>query len=1089
MSGGGRRGCELGAAIVLTLCSVLAAYSSAAAQSPFGYAQDSILVRFKELAPPSERAQAHALAGARVHRTFRIVRGLQAVKIPPGMRVREALELYRRHPAVLYAEPNWIFRTQTTPSDPALGDLWGLNNTGQNGGVPGADIRALAAWDLTTGSRNVVVVVIDTGIDYTHPDLAANVFRNELDCSGNGTDDDGNGHADDCFGIDTVNGDSDPMDDNGHGTHVAGTIGAIGNNNVGVVGVNWAVRLMACKFLSSGGTGDLVGALGCLDYVTLMKSRGVNIVATSNSWSGGGFSQAMFDAIETHMEQGILFVAAAANNASDNDTTAVYPAGYDLPNVISVAATTRTDGLAGFSDYGRRTVHLGAPGAEIVSTFPMNQYAIASGTSMATPHVTGVAALLAAQNPARDWRAIKNLILAGGDAVPALARTITGKRLSARGALSCAGSTVLSRLQPTLDAVTTAVGVPVDLAVLHINCASPNGSVTVSVNPGGDTVVLADDGLDTDRAAGDGIYSGGWTPAAVGTYTLLFPDGSTVSVQALAGYTAAPAPFDYRAITGTGLNLSDDGAAAITPPFPILFGGGSFNTVFVGSNGSVSFTGPFIGEFKTPIPTPQIATLVAPWWDNLLPTGATQNVFWAVTGSAPGRELVIEWRNLPHRVCADGGTVRFQVVFFEGSSRVLFSYADTAFGGACAGFDRGGSASIGVQADPSAGTQYSFNTQGLIDGASLLWTVAPPPAISVTPPSQSFGAIALAISADRTFTVQNGGDGVVSGSATASVPFAIVAGGSYALSTGQTQQVTVRFSPTTVGTFSGSVTFSGGGGASRAVTGTGTEPTPVAPTGFTAVAASATRIDLAWQDTSGNETEFRIERRSGSGAFVRIATTGANVMTYADSGLASVTVYAYRMQACNARGCSAYTSEATATTPALPPVALSVTARGSAPGSITSDPAGISCASSCLASFAAGTVTTLVATPGPRARFKGWGGACSGTAPGCTVTLNSARSVTATFSMIFTDATTADLLPPATPIRAAHFTELLAAINAAQPGTSVSWPSPAPAVGGFVRAVHITTLRQAVGLGPVTPGGVIAAQHLNEVRLRIRALE
>ena len=291
------------------------------------------------------------------------------------------------------------------------------------------------------------------------------------------------------------------------------------------------------------------------------------------------------------------------------------------------------------------------------------------------------------------------------------------------------------------------------------------------------------------------------------------------------------------------------------------------------------------------------------------------------------------------------------------------------------------------------------------------------------------------------------------------------------------------------GTFSGSVTFSGGGGASRAVTGSGTEPTPVAPAGFTAITASATRIDLAWQDTSGNETEFRIERRSGSGVFVRIATTGPNVTTYADSGLASATVYAYRVQACNAQSCSAYTSEATATTPALPPVALSVTVRGSAPGSITSDPAGISCASSCVASVAAGTAVTLVATPGPRARFKSWGGACSGTAPACTVTLNDARSVTATFSMIFTDATTADLLPPATPIRAAHFTELLAAINAVEPGTSLSWPSPAPAIGGFVRAVHITTLRQAVGLGPVTPGGVIAAQHLNEVRLRIRALE
>ena len=818
---------------VLLLLSFLFPESGALAQPPPRYAPDTILVRFKASALPGAQALAHTLVGATPYKTFAIVEGLQAVRIPIGMQVKEAIALYRQFPDVVYAEPNWIVEALATPNDPRFGDLWGLSNAGQTGGLPSADIDALEAWGVTTGSSDVVVAVIDTGVDYTHQDLSANMFRNTQDCNSNGIDDDGNGQIDDCFGIDTANNDSDPMDDAAHGSHVAGTIGAVGNNGVGVVGVAWTVRLMACKFLNAGGSGTTADAIDCLEYVKLMKDRGVNIVATNNSWGGGAFSQALFDAIEAHRQRGILFIAAAGNQASDNDATPFYPASYDLPNVISVAATTQTDAKASFSNWGRRSVHLGAPGEAILSTTPGDTYQVMSGTSMATPHVTGGAALLKAQDPSRDWRAIKNLILAGGDTLPSLANTITQKRLNAHGALTCSNSVVLSRLAPVGNTIIGAVGTPISLGVLHINCAKPNGTVSVAVSPGGQVVALADDGVAPDQVADDGIYSGEWTPASRGDYTLVFPGGDTVTVHVPASYTAAPTTFNYRAIAGTNLNLSDDSSATLTSPFPILFGGASYTTLFVSSNGNVNFTGPFTSPFNASIPTTQIATLVAPWWDDLFPVG-DQNVFWDVTGTAPGRELVIEWRDVRHFACrlSSTATVKFQVVFAEGSSDVVFNYADTVFGEGCTVGDREGSATNGVQVSPGLGTQFSFNTQTLGDNTSLLWTTTDTaPTIGVTPSSRSFGNVPVGSSEDRTFTVQNVGGDVVSGNATASAPFSVVSGDSYALLPGQSQRVTVRFNPTSTGSAAGSVTFSGAGGMSRPVTGTGISVSPIAPAG------------------------------------------------------------------------------------------------------------------------------------------------------------------------------------------------------------------------------------------------------------------
>jgi subtilisin family serine protease len=349
-----------------------------------------------------------------------------------GRTVADAIARYRNHPAVEFIEPNYIVTTLTEPDDPLFSDLWGLHNTGQTGGTPGADIHATEAWDISTGSNSVVVAIIDTGIDYTHPDLAANIFINTAEIPGNGIDDDGNGFVDDVRGWDFVNQDNDPMDDHFHGTHVAGTIGAVGNNGLGVVGVNWSVRLMPLKFLSSGGSGSTADAVAAIEYATMMH---VDIM--SNSWGGGGFSDALRQAIQNAMDAGILFVAAAGNSSSNNDIFPAYPASYDLDNIVSVASTTSTDNLSGFSNFGATSVDLAAPGSNILSTLPGGTYGLLSGTSMATPHVSGVLALLRARYPFATFRALKEKLLTSVDHVDALAGLmVSGGRANAARAIA-----------------------------------------------------------------------------------------------------------------------------------------------------------------------------------------------------------------------------------------------------------------------------------------------------------------------------------------------------------------------------------------------------------------------------------------------------------------------------------------------------------------------------------------------------------------------------------------------------------------------------------------------------------------------------
>lgn len=255
-------------------------------------------------------------------------------------------------PLVRFAEPDSIVSTcATMPNDPSFSQLWGLHNTGQTGGTADADIDAPEAWDLATGSTGVVIGVIDTGVDYTHPDLAANIWSNPVEVV-NGIDDDGNGYVDDIRGWDFYADDSNPMDENGHGTHVSGTIGAVGNNGLGVVGVNWWCSILPLRFLSASGSGATSDAIDALYYALGLRQRGANVRVTNNSWGGSGNEQSLEDAISANGAGDILFVAAAGNNGSDNDTTSFYPASYPESNVIAVAATDSSDGMAYFSNYG-----------------------------------------------------------------------------------------------------------------------------------------------------------------------------------------------------------------------------------------------------------------------------------------------------------------------------------------------------------------------------------------------------------------------------------------------------------------------------------------------------------------------------------------------------------------------------------------------------------------------------------------------------------------------------------------------------------------------------------------------------------------
>jgi serine protease len=386
------------------------------------YQDGNVLIGFRD-AWVDERRAIEARAGA--SEVQRLGAGGYLLHVPPS-HVLRAVAALRAEPGVRYAEPDYLMQLAATPDDPSFGQQWGLRNTGQvvNGikGTPGADINATAAWNVATDSRSVVVAELDSGVDYHHRDLAANVWTNPGGVGGcpAGT-----------RGYNVVANTCEPLDDFGHGTQVAGVLGAVGDNGVGVAGVAWRATILPVKWTDSAGHGSTSRLIRALDWALKAKAAGVNVRVVNDSavFAGTSFSQALSDELDKLGANNILFVTAAGNNKNDNDITPKYPCSYGKANEVCVAATEQHDRLASFSNWGADTVDLAAPGKNILTTMPGGVYGYAKGTSFAAPLVAGAAALtLSVQDTSTS--ALKARILNGVDPLPSLAGKVrTGGRL------------------------------------------------------------------------------------------------------------------------------------------------------------------------------------------------------------------------------------------------------------------------------------------------------------------------------------------------------------------------------------------------------------------------------------------------------------------------------------------------------------------------------------------------------------------------------------------------------------------------------------------------------------------------------------
>lgn len=536
-----------------SLKSMVTVQSVLSAMEKGRYGEGELLVKFRTGVVSASSLRTHQSMGATSLRKFSVVPNLEHVKLPEGLSVRNAIVMYMNDPYVEYAEPNYIKHSSaTTPNDPLFNQQWAL-----------PDISAPQAWDITTGNGSVVVTVLDTGIDYTHPDLAKNVWTNPGESCTDGIDHDGNGFINDCRGWDFTtcakfnpttgictalkSPSNNPMDNNGHGSHVSGIVGAVGNNATGVAGLNWSVQIMPLKVLNADGDGTVADEVAAIGYAVMMKNRGTNIKIMNASFSGPDFSNAEFDAISAANGVGVLLAAAAGNESANNDSVPSYPANYSLSNIISVAATDQSDKLAFFSNFGLNSVHVAAPGINILSTVPLSLtapfcsgspfagYEFCAGTSMATPYVSGLTALLYSYYTGFTPSQIRGTMLRYVDALSL--PIVTRGRINAYLALS-------SLLTPTGLTATS----------------STSSQVALSWTDN----ATGEDGYKVERRAGGGSYSQIVTLAAGATaYTdSILTDGTAFTYRVRA-FNSLPNPPGASPVEGDSLYSNE---ASVTTP-------------------------------------------------------------------------------------------------------------------------------------------------------------------------------------------------------------------------------------------------------------------------------------------------------------------------------------------------------------------------------------------------------------------------------------------------------------------------------------------------------------------------------------------
>jgi subtilisin family serine protease len=630
----------------------------------------------------ADAAELHRKKGRAVAKRFSRVKGVEVVRLRPGEDVFAAAEEYKASGLVESAEPDYFVYKAVAPNDPyySEGKLAHLNN-----------VNAAAGWDTRRDASGIIVAILDTGARVTHEDLVPNLWRNAREVAGNGVDDDGNGYVDDVHGINSITGSGDPSDDDGHGTHVAGIIGAAGDNGKGVSGVAWNVQLMPLKFIDAKGNGAASDTIECINYAIANGAHVINA-----SFGSTNFLSAVQVALSSARAAGITVVAAAGNESVNNDALPSYPAGYALDNIISVAATADDDSLEFYSNFGATSVDVAAPGGEIWSCGNTNDanYAQMSGTSMAAPVVSGMIALLKAQFPDDSAAKLRERLVATVDALPALSgKMVSGGRVNLQKAF--------------LPYVSAAFTPSVSAGVFPLSVEFTNESVgeiaSYSWNFGDGSAVSTEVNPAHEFTA-DGVFSV--------TLTVTGPSGTTSTttrqIAVEANYTFRTVDYEWIDPTAmTRFTLGDNGVTGAQDlPFTFHFFGQPRTQIYIGANGLLGFDSQGM-NLSTISDIPTMASpngVILPYWDNLNPA-SSGTIHAGVVGTTPNRRYVVSWVGVTRNTSADRMT--FQAVLNEGSGEIQFNYLEVNPNSTRGG---GARATIGLEAPSgSLAAKYCFN--------------------------------------------------------------------------------------------------------------------------------------------------------------------------------------------------------------------------------------------------------------------------------------------------------------------------------------------------------------------------------------------